>query len=451
MIAWMVYSAITGTLIAVAARATDSVARLVRWPVRWGWAAAIVLTVAFSAVAPLRRPAPAVVASTAVVKGTVLPLSEGLELVNQQLPPSTPWLITLAWIGVSAPLIMVMIAVHARLRAARRAWPLTDLHGTRVRISPETGPAVVGFSKPEIVVPRWLLGRTTEEQRLIVAHEEEHVAARDTVLLGGACMLVALMPWNPALWYAFSRLRLAVELDCDARVLGRGGIAARSYGALLIDVAEYAPRLRFGVAALANSPSHLHQRILAMKRSVPKFARLRGGVVTVFGAAALVAACEAKMPTAAEVERMDLGAAESRLATMTALAPDSTAVYLVDLKEVTRAEALALKPEAIASVEVRKVGDAKKILITKQGGLVPTESPRRGAPNSILLRGAAAEGTEPPLVFVDGVRADMEVFRKIDRESIESVEVLKGTAAIAVYGDSATRGVIAIKTKAGSK
>lgn len=449
MIGWMVYSVITGALIVAAARAADSVARLVRWPVRWGWAAAIVLTVAVSVVAPLRRPAPAVVAPTAAVKATVLPLDEGIELVNQQLPPSTPWLITLTWIGVSALFVVVMVAVHARLRAARRAWPLTDLHGTRVRISPQTGPAVVGFSKPEIVVPRWLLGRTTEEQRLIVAHEEEHVAARDTVLLGGACVLVALMPWNPALWYAFSRLRLAVELDCDARVLGRGDIAARSYGALLIDVAEYAPRLRFGVAALANNPSHLHQRILAMKRSIPKFARLRGGVVSVFGVAALVAACEAKMPTSAEVERMDLGAAESRLATMTTLAPDSAAVYLVDLKEVTRTEALALRPEEIASVEVRKVGAAKKVLITKQGVAVPTEVPRRDASKSIVLRGSAVEGTEPPLVLIDGVHADMGAFRKLDPESIESVEVLKGKAAIAVYGDSATRGVIAIKTKTG--
>ncbi|MGZ6640165.1 MAG: M56 family metallopeptidase, partial [Solirubrobacteraceae bacterium] len=77
----------------------------------------------------------------------------------------------------------------------------------------------------------------TAVQRLVIAHEAEHVAARDTLVLGIACVVVAAMPWNPVVWYMLSRLRLAVELDCDARVL-RAGAAPLSYGALLIDVAE---------------------------------------------------------------------------------------------------------------------------------------------------------------------------------------------------------------------
>src|SRR5204863_5446483 len=119
-----------------------------------------------------------------------------------------------------------------------------------------------------IVVPRWVLDRSRDEQRLILAHEAEHVRAGDPILLGAACALVALMPWNPAAWIILSRIRLAIEIDCDARVL-RGGVSPQAYGSLLVDVAEHASPLRFAMA-LSDRSSHLHQRILAMSpRSVP--------------------------------------------------------------------------------------------------------------------------------------------------------------------------------------
>src|SRR5262249_56789106 len=101
------------------------------------------------------------------------------------------------------------------------------------------GPVVTGLVRPEIVVPRWMLQRAPSEQRVVLAHEAEHVRAGDALLLATASAAVILMPWNPALWYMLSRVRLAVELDCDARVL-RGGVAAMAYGTLLIDLAEQA-------------------------------------------------------------------------------------------------------------------------------------------------------------------------------------------------------------------
>ena len=60
-----------------------------------------------------------------------------------------------------------------------------------------------------------------------------------------------MMPWNlGAVVHAVS-LRLAVELDCDARVLRerRGG---HSYGDVLIDLAEHALPLRLTAVALAD-------------------------------------------------------------------------------------------------------------------------------------------------------------------------------------------------------
>src|SRR4029077_189986 len=140
----------------------------------------------------------------------------------------------------------IFLGVQLRFRRARMAWPVTVLQGVRVRVAVRLGPArirvaeaegiapvLMCVARPEIIVPRWLLDRAAEDQRLVVAHEAEHVRAHDALLLGMACAAGALVPWNPAVWFMLSRLRLAVELDCDARIL-RGGATPRSYGTLLI-------------------------------------------------------------------------------------------------------------------------------------------------------------------------------------------------------------------------
>ena len=55
MIAWMLYCMVVGALLVVAARAAEWVLSLASRPVRWAWTAAIGVTFALAAVAPLRR------------------------------------------------------------------------------------------------------------------------------------------------------------------------------------------------------------------------------------------------------------------------------------------------------------------------------------------------------------------------------------------------------------
>ena len=72
-----------------------------------------------------------------------------------------------------------------------------------------------------------------------------------------------------------SRLRLAIELDCDARVLRRGA-APRAYGSLLIEVAQNASPLTLSALGFADESSQLYQRILALRGPAASFARTRG-------------------------------------------------------------------------------------------------------------------------------------------------------------------------------
>src|SRR5690606_36406073 len=85
------------------------------------------------------------------------------------------------------------------------------------------------------VVPAWVLELDAELRGLLLRHERAHAAAGDPRVLLAGLFLVAAMPWNPIVWLQLIRLRNAIELDCDARVLSAGADPER-YGSLLIEV-----------------------------------------------------------------------------------------------------------------------------------------------------------------------------------------------------------------------
>jgi beta-lactamase regulating signal transducer with metallopeptidase domain len=80
------------------------------------------------------------------------------------------------------------------------------------------GPAVIGLLRPRIVTP-FDFGRryTPREQLVVLAHEETHIARRDT-LANAAVALAACVNWfNPAIHVLARYLRIDQELACDAR------------------------------------------------------------------------------------------------------------------------------------------------------------------------------------------------------------------------------------------
>jgi hypothetical protein len=353
------------------------------------------------------------------------------------------------------------------MRRVRRAWPAAELHGRRVRIAPSVGPAVVGVVNPEIVVPQWLLRRTDEEQSVVVAHESEHLCGRDHLLLGGATLAVALVPWHPAVWWMLSRLRLAIELDCDARVLRRG-VPARRYGAVLIDLAGQCSGFQVGATALADEASHLERRLLAMKPTRSNHVHLRAAVLFVCAGVSLLAACEAKVPTAAEISAMDVAGAQHSVMQAKMLderALDRTTFYLNGAK-VTAREAHAVTPNQIATIRVEKgQGDEPTIFITTNG---QAAAPETATDRSALKRLHATmhgEGAQPTgtmklrtpgpdnqlmsgLILVDGVRIDRAAFQRLAAKDFKTVDIIKGPEAKKLYSDpAAANGVIKITTK----
>src|SRR5690606_12921348 len=116
----------------------------------------------------------------------------------------------------------------------------------------------------EVVVPAWVLTLDAASRSLVLRHELEHLRAGDAALQHFTRLLVALVPWNPALWYIERRLRGAIEVDCDRRVLGAMRSSRRQYGALLLHVAGRAGSATHVLPALSESYSLLARRITAM-------------------------------------------------------------------------------------------------------------------------------------------------------------------------------------------
>jgi beta-lactamase regulating signal transducer with metallopeptidase domain len=489
--AWILYVLLVGTLLALAALSVDGILRRTALPTRWIWLAALGGIVALAILSPRREPiasgfkipAPVDVAANVQAlprtSGGLLGMittardaisssvSKALAMASRRTPTQALVPLAIVWLLFSASVISVLVIVSRRADRARRAWPLREVHGTPVRIAHATGPAVIGFTRPEIVVPSWLLDRTPDEQRLVIVHEREHVKARDQLLLAAGWLVAAMLPWHPAVWWSLSRLRLAIELDCDARVLHRG-VQPRSYGSLLIDIAGQSAGHRIGALALADRTSHLERRLLAMKHSRTRFAFARAGLLCAIAFLSVVVACEARMPTSADVDAMSVEGAEKAAVASKLLAELKSAnrIYMVDGRVVSEAEAHAIAPSKIASMDIRgrkSPGDKDEVRIyTLNQNKSLTDDQLMKMKTTLRSRVAVDSNVKPfgekrllsrksfdGVVMIDGVASTSKALAELSHDQIASVEVFKGEAAAKMSSDPAAQyGIISVKTKA---
>ncbi len=185
------------------------------------------------------------------------------------------WNVLIVWTWSIASVLLLFMLLGAtawRHRRAELGEETRIVDGVPVRVSSVDAPAAIGVRRSFIVLPAWALELDPHLRSLIVRHEQEHVIARDPALLLAVTMLVVLMPWHLPLWWCLRRMRLAIEMDCDARVLRRYPDIKR-YARLLLLVSQHLrPTWQRGalqtLAAtnLQPSPTHLRKRIVAMTR-----------------------------------------------------------------------------------------------------------------------------------------------------------------------------------------
>jgi len=369
--AWMLYSLLLGVMLAIGALLADRAAVAARLPRRFAWMGALTLLIVLTALAPWRGARPVVGPGVILAEATVVssaaaipvavsmrervvdllmyPTRYGIDAISSHVPVSVDRTVGVLWLIGSAASLLTLLGVLRKLDRQRRAWPQTTMHGQRVRVASHHGPAVYGVLHPEIVLPSALLARTAQDQQLVLTHEEEHRRARDPLLLSAAALGAALIPWHPIAWWMASRLRLAVELDCDARVL-RHGASPRKYGELLLALSESLPSRRNSLHALTllDSPRHLERRLLAMTSRTSRRTPFAVAGFLLAGGALVTAACSTEVPTAAQIRDADA----TTVAQTLGLPTGSGVRYVVDGVPVTEAEAKRVKSTAIASITV---------------------------------------------------------------------------------------------------
>jgi bla regulator protein BlaR1 len=274
MLQWMFYVLVVTVLFAASGWVVEKALRRRALQTRWGWAAAIGLTLLLSyvtlpvSIAP-RAHQPTVIHSAWKTVQHIAPVA----LPTLQPKPATAsayasrarWnALTIGiwrWLSILAAVALLFNGVYVwRLR---RRWPMQLVGSHCVGVSRDTGPAVIGLLNPTIVIPLWVLEQPALDQQLILAHEASHLQARDPLLLTAALAALILVPWNIALWWQLYRLRHAIEVDCDARVLNSGH-DLKAYGEALIEVGSRRGAFIGAVAAMAESRTLLERRIEVM-------------------------------------------------------------------------------------------------------------------------------------------------------------------------------------------
>jgi bla regulator protein BlaR1 len=274
MLAWMLYVVMVTLLLSISALVAERAARLKRGRSRWIWITAIVASLAIpTIIASVSVQLPNVVSPAVAQKVVVL-----REATTQALSPvmwisgsaAEPhgWrdfdtLLTTVWRAASVAMLLALIASGAHLFLRKRRWETSTLAGASVYVTDNVGPAVVGLLRPRIVVPRWVTLALPSHQSAVIAHEQSHLDAHDPQLFTFALALLVFMPWNLPLWWQLRRLRYAIEVDCDARVVA-GGLDPAHYGETLITVGERQSAYVGAVAAMSESRSFLEERIRIM-------------------------------------------------------------------------------------------------------------------------------------------------------------------------------------------
>jgi hypothetical protein len=299
---WMLYAVLLAFWFALFGLLVERVARTLGSGTRYVWFGALLCSVVLPPLAAWLANGDPHLVGVVAADGARVPTPAWLLLLDRA--------VLLGWLLASVVLLLTLVFSQGALFRARRDWSATELYGTSVLLSRDFGPGVVTFRRGQIVLPRWVLQLDEPLQLLLLEHEREHLRARDPWLLHAALLFLVLFPFNPILWWQFIRIKLAIEMDCDARVLaGRRNV--REYAALLLDVGEKTRAGRFVFAAFAAPPHAIERRIRMM---LHRKSRLRPLTVAWSAAGAMVVAvlaCETPEPQSPEAAfRAAVGAQE---------------------------------------------------------------------------------------------------------------------------------------------
>lgn len=292
------------------------------------------------------------------------------------------------WAGAALPLIAAGVAarlgwlalsfgrLHRLRRRGERAEPcrahddLQELIGVRCEVhfvARLRQPVTFGLRRPVILLPAALADASDEVQRAVISHELFHVKRRDWAWLVGEELICALLWFNPAIWWAVSRVHDARELVVDElAVLATG--RRRAYVEALMrfaDETSLAP-----VAAFGGRRQLFHRIVMLSKERVMSSRRivLTTGVMTLALAAGAGQAMSA-FPLTAEpqlIRQTTPGPLEQRAHPVTPENPIPRRVHHEDAEYPTEAQMIGARGNVALMItldEIGRVMEARRVSV----------------------------------------------------------------------------------------
>lgn len=150
-------------------------------------------------------------------------------------PPRLPIGEIMLGLWVIVALGAVVVQVQRQRRFVRSLGKLSASDGVLWSDRPGVGPAVIGALVSRVVLPVDFAERfTPQEQVLILAHENSHLAGGDAQINAAVTAVQCLFWFNPFVHLGAALLRIDQEIACDAAVLARHPRTRRAYGEAML-------------------------------------------------------------------------------------------------------------------------------------------------------------------------------------------------------------------------
>ncbi len=358
------------------------------------------------------------------------------ELTSVAAPPSVSWwqvaLPVLFWAGVASVLVRVIISILCVARIVRKGECVREEGGCRIIVTERD---IDPFSWMRWIV---LSRRDWEgEHASILAHEKAHIAFGHSVELLLVDILSALQWFNPAVWMLRADLQELHEYEADDAVL-RSGADLREYQYLLIRKA-----VSKSGYSVANSFNHsiLKNRITMMSKSKSSLAR---GLRALYLLPLICLGIGLQAKTVYVPKDKDSNIQEKNIT----IQVDADGKIVIEGKEyqlneitsylqslqlpgqeiIASMDAVPETPEAVMRELLDQLGQAGVTKVRYRAQVV--------TPLYILhdISGEEKEITQ-------------EELNMIDREEIQSVDLLQGPEASERFGEKAGNGVVIITIK----
>lgn len=318
-------------------------------------------------------------------------------------------------IGVGVFLIRELQSLTSLLRLIRSGRHETAVEGFRLTIINRDISPFSWFNNVVISEKDF-----KERPHEILTHEYEHVRRLHSadILL---CDALRIFQWfNPTAWLIKAEMQNVHEYEADEAVL-RSGVCASDYQLLLIRKAV-GERL-YSMANNLNQYSIKKRIIMMMTKKSNKWSRAKLLVVLPVAAFAIAAFANEKVESVSNEIKKESNSLVKEMQD--------------NVEKVAYTVRLPYKGQEQNTADEHQ----KKITV------------KTNSKDSLAMKGrkddkvTEAYAFKDPIITVDGKETNKEELSKLPSNDIESINVLKGDAAVKSYGDKGKNGVVEIRTK----